>query len=135
MLVGLVMIEKNATPRDTCALLPTKSFSGILVLLSRDFRSLKDLGSDRGAETYDFTLPLEEKAKERQRQMEARKKDNKLEQEMENYWGTDTTGDDMEEPEPEKPEQVTEEMESEEKRGTKRSARERLGKKRVPMDR
>ncbi|XP_023320111.1 phosphorylated adapter RNA export protein [Eurytemora carolleeae] len=112
-------------------------------------RSLKDLGSDRGAETYDFTIPLEEKAKERQRQKEARKKDNKLEEEMDNYWGSGGPGDTMEETEsqPVKPDEGSEEVgekeeggeieegKGEEKRGTKRSAKERLGKRRVPIDR
>jgi hypothetical protein len=37
------------------------------------FRSLKDLDSDRGAETYDYTLIAAEKKRERQREEKARK--------------------------------------------------------------
>ena len=37
------------------------------------FRSLKELGSDRGAETYDFTLVAAEKKRERQREEKEKK--------------------------------------------------------------
>jgi len=41
------------------------------------WRSLKDLDSDRGAETYDYTLIAAEKKREREREKKARKEEGK----------------------------------------------------------
>ena len=117
--------------------------NSLLILI----RSLKDLGSDRGAETYDFTIITEERAKERQRQREAMKGNKKLDKEIDSYWGGGGEGggggDTMEDGAGEEEEEenaggdnaMEGEEKEEEKRGTKRSAKERLGNKRIRMDR
>merc|ERR1719220_2611319 len=51
-------------------------------------RQLKDLGSDRGAETYDFTLIAKERKEERRKQRleEVGRKGEYLDSEMDSYW-------------------------------------------------
>jgi len=110
-------------------------------------RQLKDLGSDRGAETYDFTLIAKERKEERMKQRleKVGRKEEGLDNEMDSYWAK--RGEDKEEEvsnssdeEKVKPEESMMQEEdcteaSSEKRGTKRSVKERLGKKKVQMDR
>ena len=111
-------------------------------------RQLKDLGSDRGAETYDFTLIAKERKEERMkaRLEKAGKKEEGLDSEMDSYWAK--RGEEGKEEElsnssdEEKAKPVVESMmqdedcnEASEKRGTKRSVKERLGKKKVQLDR
>ena len=97
-------------------------------------QTLKDLNSDRGAETYDFTQIIKEKEEERRKQLlEAKKKKNtRLDDEMESYWNK--KDDEVEENDVK---EEAEEMETvkEEKRGTKRSVKDRLGDKKMRMDR
>jgi len=103
-------------------------------------RSLRDLDSDRGAETYDYTLIAKERREEekRRRKGEKNKEVTSLDDEMDSYWNN--KGDvveDIEESDKEEEMDVKDVKEEgdEEKRGVKRSVRERLGEKRVRMDR
>lgn len=105
-------------------------------------KSLKDLNSDRGAETYDFTILQEEKAKEREKRR-AELKNGKLDAEMKSYW-EEEDGQTME-PGEQQNNETEEGMAAEgegggaekedERRGTKRSAKDRLGHKRLKLDR
>jgi len=109
-------------------------------------RSLRDLDSDRGAETYDYTLIAKERREERRREKkgEKNKEVSSLDDEMDSYWSKkddikdDEIDDENEnsgnEEEMDVKDEVKEEAD-EEKRGVKRSVRERLGEKRVRMDR
>ena len=123
-------------------------------------RQLKDLGSDRGAETYDFTLVAKDRREERERlrrEGEAGREAG-LDTDMDNYWGRreersrsrSRSAEREEEMQEGKEMQDTkgvkegEEMQEEEEgqaRGTKRSVKDRLGKRaggglaKVPMDR
>jgi len=102
-------------------------------------RSLRDLDSDRGAETYDYTLIAKEREEERRKNKKENKnkESNTLDDEMDSYWNnksniqTDEVVSDKEEEMDHK--DVA--KEDEEKRGVKRSVKERLGEKRVRMDR
>jgi hypothetical protein len=62
-------------------------------------RSLKDLGSDRGAETYDFALAqqIQEASRQQQMELEKRTKTEAMDQELENYWNKGPDADTMEE--------------------------------------
>lgn len=123
-------------------------------------RQLKDLGSDRGAETYDFTLVAKARREERERlrrEGEAGREAG-LDTEMDNYWSRreersksrsrSRSAEREEEMQEGKEMQQTKEVkESEEMqeegqaRGTKRSVKDRLGKRadgglaKVPIDR
>ena len=123
-------------------------------------RQLKDLGSDRGAETYDFTLVAKDRREERERlrrEGEAGREAG-LDTDMDNYWGRreersrsrSRSAEREEEMQEGKEMQDTkgvkegEEMQEDEEgqaRGTKRSVKDRLGKRaggglaKVPMDR
>merc|ERR1719391_1855709 len=57
--------------------------------------NLKDLGSDRGVETYDYTQIIKERQEEERRRKQAEKdsKGSKLDDEMDSYWNNK---DDME---------------------------------------
>ena len=96
-------------------------------------KSLKDLNSDRGAETYDYTQIIKERQEEERRNKSngSEKKRSSLDEEMDSYWNT--TGED-------KDEIVQEEDQSEDpaasdpRRGTKRSVKDRLGARRFQMD-
>jgi len=96
-------------------------------------RSLRDLDSDRGAETYDYTLIAKERREEEKRKRKEEKtKDNScLDNDMDTYWSKDSSEQHNED----EKEAVEMENDSEDKRGTKRSIKERLGTKRVRMDR
>eukprot|EP00092_Neocalanus_flemingeri_P009436 GFUD01010153.1.p1 GENE.GFUD01010153.1~~GFUD01010153.1.p1 ORF type:complete len:502 (-),score=192.13 GFUD01010153.1:548-2053(-) len=105
-------------------------------------RSLRDLDSDRGAETYDYTLIAKERREEekRKRKGEKNKEVSSLDDEMDSYWSKkDDVADDIEDENSSKEEEMDvkdlKEEGDEEKRGVKRSVRERLGEKRVRMDR
>jgi len=101
-------------------------------------RSIKDLGSDRGAESYDFNIPLEIAEKERQR----KKKEMADKNEMDDYW-SQTNSENTEVKMEDDQETKNKETEKEnlnsknhsDRRGTKRSAKDRLGNYRVPIDR
>jgi len=116
-------------------------------------KNLKELNSDRGAETYDYTLIAAERAKERQKEEANRKKGKKterstsLDDEMDSYWsqaaagdGETSLGSDQEEVtagasmDQSSKEQLPA-VEGDEKRGTKRSVKDRLGDRRVRLDR
>lgn len=109
-------------------------------------RSLKDLDSDRGAETYDYTLVAAEKAREREREEKGRTakgKDN-LDNEMDEYWSKSEVMAEVKEDEDDDASRVAAvehseatmmEENGEEKRGTKRSAKDRLGGRRIKLDR
>ena len=105
-------------------------------------RQLKDLGSDRGAETYDFTLIAKERQEERRRQRKEEKvaRNSCLDSEMDSYWSKGREEREEASDEEEKVED-TEAMQEEageaaaQPRGTKRSVKERLGAKRMVMDR
>ena len=107
-------------------------------------KNLKDLNSDRGAETYDYTLIAAERAKERQKEEANRKKGKKterstsLDDEMDSYWSQAGAGDGEASPgsDQEKEaaagasmDQSSKEqlpaVEGDEKRGTKRSVKDR----------
>jgi len=102
-------------------------------------RSLRDLDSDRGAETYDYTLIAKERREEekRIRKGEKNKEICSLDDEMDSYWNNKSTQEEKIESDRE------EEMDEkdvgtegdEERRGVKRSVKERLGEKRMRMDR
>lgn len=105
-------------------------------------RQLKDLGSDRGAETYDFTLIAKERQEERMRNRRQEKEDKgqELDNEMESYWSRkeEDVKEDVEGEMQIKEEEMQEDVEDEikdEKRGTKRSVKERLGSKKIMLDR
>jgi len=110
-------------------------------------RQLKDLGSDRGAETYDFTLIAKERKEERrkQRMEEFNKKGEDLDNEMDSYWSKrgvekeeeldNSSNDEEEKSKPDDAMMQEESGETTEKRGTKRSVKERLGAKKIQLDR
>merc|ERR1719244_106406 len=106
-------------------------------------RRLKDLGSDRGAETYDFTLIEKERREERAREKQDEKKgaENTLDSEMESYWAREAVDteemDETKETSQAMEDNIKQEIPGEdiEKRGIKRSVKERLGEKRFRMDR
>jgi len=105
-------------------------------------RSLRDLDSDRGAETYDYTLIAKERRAEeiRRRKGEKNKEVSSLDNDMDSYWTKkDDVIDDIEEnSENEEVMDVKDDTNrdcEEEKRGVKRSVKERLGEKKVRMDR
>merc|ERR1711892_1129508 len=97
-------------------------------------RSLRDLNSDRGSETYDYTLIEKERRKEKKN-----KEVSSLDDEMDSYWNNkgDVQEDNVESDKEEEMDvkDATKEGDGEEKRGVKRSVKERLGEKRVRMDR
>jgi len=103
-------------------------------------RSLRDLDSDRGAETYDYTLIAKEREEERKRRKEGEKKEEvtSLDDEMDSYWNNKGNTQ-SEEVDTDKEEEMDVKdnlkEEDEERRGVKRSVKERLGEKRVKMDR
>jgi len=102
-------------------------------------RSLADLGSDRGAETYDFTIPIEEAAKERKKRTEELKLKTSAADEMTEYWNqncesAEKDAEDKMDHEQSQSEQTPNENEDQRRRGTKRSAKDRLGHKRIVMD-
>jgi len=123
-------------------------------------RQLKDLGSDRGAETYDFTLVAKDRREERERlrrEGEAGREAG-LDTDMDNYWGRREErsrsrsrsaereeemqeGKDMQGTKKVKEGEEMQEDEEGQARGTKRSVKDRLGKRaggglaKVPMDR
>ena len=105
-------------------------------------RQLKDLGSDRGAETYDFTLIAKERKEERRKQRleEVGRKEEGLDNEMDSYWSKreekeEELSNSSSDEEKAKPDDSMMQEDSTEKRGTKRSVKERLGKKKVQLDR
>lgn len=104
-------------------------------------KSLKDLNSDRGAETYDFTqIAKERRAEERrQRQEEKKKKGSQLDDEMDSYWiKKDDDISDVIEPDSPKDDimdDTTSKEDEGDRRGTKRSVKDRLGDRKVRMDR
>ena len=123
-------------------------------------RQLKDLGSDRGAETYDFTLVAKDRREERERlrrEGEAGREAG-LDTDMDNYWGRREErsrsrsrsaereeemqeGKEMQDTKEVKEGEEMQEDEEGQARGTKRSVKDRLGKRaggglaKVPMDR
>jgi len=103
-------------------------------------RSLRDLNSDRGAETYDYTLIAKERREEEERRRNDHKGDNasSLDDEMDSYWNNKSEApllnNESDKEEMDVKDHETE-VTDEGKRGTKRSVKERLGGKRVIMDR
>jgi len=112
-------------------------------------RQLKDLASDRGAETYDYTLIAKERREERKKQwqetkdtrlLEKEKQENSLDDEMDSYWSRKDPPQAKEDSDEETKENGAEAMQEDAedndiKRGTKRSVKERLGDKKVKLDR
>jgi len=104
-------------------------------------KSLKDLNSDRGAETYDFTqIAKERRAEERrQRQAEKQKKGTQLDDEMDSYWikKDDDISDviELDSPKDDIMDDTTSKEDEGDRRGTKRSVKDRLGDRKVRMDR
>jgi len=86
-------------------------------------RTLKDLNSDRGAETYDFTIRQEERKKEREEEEREKlaAKHSTLDDEMTSYWARRGSHEEEEQEEPM--------GEEKERRGRKRNVRDRLGQK------
>ena len=106
-------------------------------------RSLRDLDSDRGAETYDYTLIAKEREEERKKERKKikegnrNKESNTLDDEMDSYWNNKSDNQTVES-DNEKEEEMDDKdivKDDEERRGVKRSVKERLGEKRVRMDR
>jgi len=102
--------------------------------------NLKDLNSDRGAETYDYTQIIKEKQEEERRRKLAEKdsKGSKLDDEMDSYWNNkdEMENDEAEDKESDLKEDIADNgVQDEQKRGTKRSVRDRLGDKKVRLDR
>jgi len=105
-------------------------------------KSLKDLDSDRGAETYDYTLIAKEREEEERRKklVEKQKKGSKLDDDMDSYWNRkDDTVDDSDEDNrdggKEEAMDDTSKDDDNAKRGTKRSVKDRLGDKKMRLDR
>ena len=95
-------------------------------------KSLKDLHSDRGAETYDYTQIIKEREREEKRKKKdgTEKEKSGLDDEMDSYWNKNE--DDQEASIQE--DHMSDETLPEERRGTKRSVKDRLGERRVRMD-
>jgi len=108
-------------------------------------KSLKDLHSDRGAETYDYTLIAKERREEerKKRGEEKDKEVSNLDAEMDSYWAKKADVDNLSGDEDDENHGNAEEMDikdditekNEDKRGTKRSAKDRLGERKVKLDR
>jgi len=109
-------------------------------------KSLKDVYSDRGAETYDYTLAYKEREVKRRKMKKGKEKKNKekimksstLDDEMNSYWNNNERNAHASEmdivKEEDKDDKVKTKDEPKEKRGMKRNVKERLGDKRVKMD-
>jgi len=104
--------------------------------------NLKDLDSDRGAETYDYTQIIKERQEEERRRKleEKNSKGSKLDDEMDSYWNNkdDMENEEVEDKESDIKEDIADngtEAQDDKKRGTKRSVRDRLGDKKVRLDR
>ena len=104
-------------------------------------KSLKDLHSDRGAETYDFTQIAKERREEerRRKQEEKQKRDTQLDDDMDSYWNKKNDINEIDEgrdsPKDDAMDDTTLKDDEGDRRGTKRSVRDRLGDKKVKMDR
>lgn len=104
-------------------------------------KSLKDLDSDRGAETYDYTQIIKERQEEERRKKleEKEKKGSKLDDDMDSYWSRkDDEVDDSDENNRDGKDEAMEDTGKEDdsvKRGTKRSVKDRLGEKKMRLDR
>merc|ERR1712126_155596 len=104
-------------------------------------KSLKDLDSDRGAETYDYTQIIKERQEEERRKKleEKEKKGSKLDDDMDSYWSRkDDEVDDSDEDNRDGKDEAMEDTGKEDdsvKRGTKRSVKDRLGEKKMRLDR
>merc|ERR1712098_836891 len=104
--------------------------------------NLKDLDSDRGAETYDSSQIIKERQEEERRRKleEKNSKGSKLDDEMDSYWNNkdDMENEEVEDKESDIKEDIADngaEAQDDKKRGTKRSVRDRLGDKKVRLDR
>jgi len=110
-------------------------------------KSLKDVYSDRGAETYDYTLIYKEReVKRRKMKMGKGKKikqknmkSSTMDDEMNSYWNNNKKcnahASEMDiDKEEDRDDKVLTKDEPKEKRGMKRSVKDRLGDKRVKMD-
>ena len=95
-------------------------------------KSLKDLHSDRGAETYDYTQIIKERKEEEKRgkTKDGEKKRSSLDDEMDTYWNTNVEDKD----EIVQEDQLEDSAASDPRRGTKRSVKDRLGERRFQMD-
>ena len=108
-------------------------------------RSLKDLGSDRGAETYDFTLIAKERREEERKKKleEKQSKGSKLDDDMDSYWSKKDDAFDDDNDDDVKNDIKDDAMEAcvddnddenKDKRGVKRSVKDRLGDRKVKLD-
>ena len=108
-------------------------------------RSLKDLGSDRGAETYDFTLIAKERREEERKKKleEKQNKGSKLDDDMDSYWSKKDDAFDDDNDDDVKNDIKDDAMEAcvddnddeiKDKRGVKRSVKDRLGDRKVKLD-
>ena len=97
-------------------------------------KSLKDLPSDRGAETYDYTQIIKERKEEKSRMKKevGQGKRSSLDDEMDSYWNKNV--DEKDDSDSGADKSIQEETVEDTRRGTKRSAKDRLGQKRFQMD-